>query len=320
MPFATWCAPLSIERFPEMNLLKAFKKPEYVFRPRQVLLKLGRTLRPTREMFEDVTLPWGATIRICPNEHIGSRIWHRGVFDLVTLEAIARLVDPGDTALDIGANIGQMATLLSRRAGPNGRVLVFDPHPEIFKILSENIARLKQDTKYAQVILHNLALSDHQGEALLDMGSGWKSNQGLARLAEANGSAGANLIPVRISTVDAILGPEARVAFCKLDVEGHELKVLQGASQALREHRIRDIIFEDFGPYPSAVQQHLANLGYTLFALDGRINRPVLSPNWRTPEFDGDLEGADFLATLDPSRASARFAPSGWSVLSGRNR
>ena len=302
-----------------MNFLKAFKKPEYVYRPRQVFLKLGRTLRPTREIFEDVTLPWGATIRICPNEHIGSRIWHRGVFDLVTLEAIARLIDPGDNALDIGANIGQMATLMSRCAGPSGKVTVFDPHPEVFKLLSENIGRLKQNPKNAEVVLHNIALSDHEGEALLDMGSSWKSNQGLARLADSNGGAHSNLLPVCISTLDRIIGPNAKIGFCKLDVEGHELKVLRGASQALREHRIRDIVFEDLGPYPTAVQQHFADLGYTLFALDGRLNRPVLSSNWQNPKFDGDLEGADFLATLDPARASKRFEPSGWSVLAARS-
>lgn len=297
-----------------MTLLKAFKKPEYVFRPRQVFIKLGRTLRPTREPFEDVTLPWGARIRICPSEHIGSRIWHRGVFDLVTLEAIARLVDPGDTTLDIGANIGQMTTLMSQCAGPRGRVLAFDPHPEVFSLLSENAHRLKQNPKYAGIVLHNLALSDREGEATLDLGSSWAANHGLARLADSE-STGTHRIKVRVATLDSIVGPAAHVGFGKLDVEGHELKVLKGASALLREHRIRDVIFEDLGPYPGPVQQHFVDLGYTLFALDGRLNRPVLSPNWQAPEFDGDLEGADFLATLDPERAIARFQKNGWRVL-----
>src|SRR3569623_794508 len=114
-----------------MNLLKLFKQPEYFFRPRQVALKLGRTVRAHRE-FEDVTLPWGATMRIRPGEHIGSRIWHRGVFDLVVLEAIARLIEPGESALDIGANIGQMTNLMSHRVGPKGRGLSFEPHPGVF--------------------------------------------------------------------------------------------------------------------------------------------------------------------------------------------
>ena len=301
-----------------MNLLKAFKKPEYVFRPLQVFIKIGRTVRPTQHQFEDVTLPWGAKLRISPNEHTGARIWHRGVFDLVTLEAIARLVDPGDTTLDIGANIGQMTTLMSHRAGPRGKVISFDPHPQVFKVLSENVQRLESNPANAPVELHNLALSDREGEAQLDLGSGWAQNNGLARLADPNAATAANtanFLKVTVTTLDRLIGPTQKIAFCKLDVEGHEMKVLQGATALLEQHRIRDILFEDLGPYPSEVQEHIVARGYTLFALDGRLNRPVLDPNWKNPQFDGELEGADFLATLEPNRAKERLAPSGWTVL-----
>lgn len=297
-----------------MNLLKAFRKPEYVFRPQQVFIKIGRTVRPSRNTFEDVMLPWGARLRICPNEHIGARIWHRGVFDLATLEAISRLVDPGDVAVDIGANIGQMTTLMSRCVGKNGQVFAFDPHPDVFRVLSENASRLKASEENGTVLLHNVALSDQEGEALLDLGEGWATNNGLARLAE-HGKQGGNVLPVKIATLDQVVGPKTKVGFCKLDVEGHELKVLAGASTLLKEKRIRDILFEDLGPYPSAVQEHLASLGFTLFALVEKINRPVLDENWRKPSFDGDLEGADFLATLEPDRARDRFKRSGWTVL-----
>jgi FkbM family methyltransferase len=297
-----------------MNLLKAFRKPEYVFRPQQVFIKIGRTVRPSKNTFEDVTLPWGAKLRICPNEHIGARIWHRGVFDLATLEAISRLVDPGDVAVDIGANIGQMTTLMSRCVGKSGRVFAFDPHPDVFRILSENVSRLKAGGENGEVLLHNVALSNQEGEAFLDLGEGWATNNGLARLAE-NGKQGGKVLPVRIATLDRVVGPETKVGFCKLDVEGHELKVLAGASTLLERKRIRDILFEDLGPYPSAVQEHLAGMGFTLFALVEKINRPILDENWRQPSFDGDLEGADFLATLEPERARERFKRSGWSVL-----
>ena len=298
-----------------MNLLKAFQKPEYVYRPRQVFIKIHRTVRPTRNTFEDVTLPWGARLRICPGEHIGSRIWHRGVFDVATLEAIARLVDPGDTTLDIGANIGQMTTLMSQRAGRNGRVLAFDPHPAVFTVLSENAERLKRDPVNGAVLLHNIALSDSEGEALLDAGDGWARNHGLAKLADEH-AAGAHLLTVKVSTLDRMVPAGEKVGLCKLDVEGHEIKVLNGAANLLKERRIRDILFEDLGPYPSAVQEHLAAAGFTLFALIEKINRPLLDANWRKPSFDGDLEGADFLATIDPERALKRFQPSGWTVLS----
>jgi FkbM family methyltransferase len=272
-------------------------------------------MRPTQAQFKDVVLPWGARLKICPNEHIGARIWHRGVFDLVTLEAIARLVDPGETTLDIGANIGQMTTLMSRCAGPTGRVIAFDPHPEVFSLLTENVRRLKSNPENAEVVLHNLALSDTEGEATLDLGDGWAGNHGLARLADGKAT-GTNLLQVKVNTVDLLLGQDARVGLCKLDVEGHEMKVLSGATALLKERRIRDILFEDLGPYPSVVQKHLAELGFHLFALDGKLNRPILDRNWQQPQFDGELEGADFLATMEPARAVERFARSGWTVLS----
>ncbi|HEX7862547.1 MAG TPA: FkbM family methyltransferase [Verrucomicrobiae bacterium] len=298
-----------------MNLLKAFRKPEYIFRPQQVFIKIGRTIRPTKNTFEDVTLPWGARLRISPQEHIGARIWHRGVFDLATLEAISRLVDPGDVAADIGANIGQMTTLMSRSVGKRGKVISFDPHPAVFSVLSENVSRLKASAENGEVVLHNVALSDRAGEAMLDLGEGWATNNGLARLADS-GTANARTLPVRIMTLDEAVGPQTKVGFCKMDVEGHELKVLAGAATLLKERRIRDILFEDLGPYPSSVQEHLAAHGFTLFALLERVSRPLLDENWRQPNFDGDLEGADFLATLEPDRAKERFRRSGWTVLS----
>jgi FkbM family methyltransferase len=295
-----------------MNLLKLFKQPEYFFRPHQVVLKLGRTVRAHRE-FEDVTLPWGATMRIRPGEHIGSRIWHRGVFDLVVLEAIARLIEPGESALDIGANIGQMTNLMSHRVGPKGRVFSFEPHPGVFAQLSENVGRLKQRAGCGEVLLHNLALSDFEGTARLNVGENWGRNQGLARLASKEDSADEGF-EVRVTTLDKVVG-SARFGLCKLDVEGHELKVLGGATALLRERRLRDIIFEDLGPYPGPVQQRLLDSGFTLFSLQGRLGRPVLNPNWSQPEFDGDMEGADFLATLEPDRAVSRFKAGGWVAL-----
>src|SRR4051812_940610 len=123
-----------------MNPFKVFQQPEYFYRPGQVLLKLKRTLHGRYEAVEPVRMPWGAVIHICPGEHIGARIWHRGVFDLTVLEAIARLVDPGEVALDIGANIGQMSSLISRRLGPKGKLLSFEPHPKIFELLSRSAA------------------------------------------------------------------------------------------------------------------------------------------------------------------------------------
>jgi FkbM family methyltransferase len=301
-----------------MNPLKLVRQPEYFYRPAQVFRKLGRTFGKHAPL-EEVLLPWGARIRICPDEHIGARIWHRGVFDLTVLEAIARLAEPGETALDIGANIGQMTTLMSTRVGASGAVHSFEPHPEVFKLLSANVTALKQNPSCAPVHLHNIALSDFEGHAFLAAGTAWSRNQGLACLitrdsAESNGNE-ENKVEVPVTTLDEAVGPDFNAGFCKLDVEGHELSVLHGAAQLVKNRRIRDIVFEDLGPYPGPVQQHLIDAGYTLFALHTRLGGPVLDPEWSTSDFNGDREGADFLATLSPGRAHSKYQMRGWRAL-----
>src|SRR5947209_7577708 len=100
-----------------MNILKLFSQPEYIHRPRQILTRLRRVLQPLDGEPKDVKMPWGATLRVRPGEYIGSIIWHRGVFDLIVLETIARLLEPAELALDIGSNIGQMSTLMSCKVG-----------------------------------------------------------------------------------------------------------------------------------------------------------------------------------------------------------
>jgi hypothetical protein len=120
---------------------------------------------------------------------------------------------------------------------------------------------------------------------------------------------------VRTTTLDGILQNQEQIGFCKLDVEGHELKVLEGAEKLLKERRLRDVVFEDFGPYPGPVQKRLLEHGYTIFALNTRLTRPVLNANWQNSHFNGDKEGADFLATLNPGRAQERYEAAGWKAL-----
>jgi FkbM family methyltransferase len=297
-----------------MKLLNSVR-PEYLHRPRQVLVRIRRALQRRQGNSAEVTLPWGATLRVNPHEYIGSIIWHRGIFDLMVLEALSRLIEPGETALDIGANIGQMASLMSFKVGTNGRLMVFEPHPELFAELSDNLARLRGNPRCGQISLHPVALSNAEGRAVLEVRSDWDNNRGLARLAPAQGGLAAGQVEVRTTTLDRTFEPGTRIGVCKLDVEGHELKVLEGAEVLLAERRIRDIIFEDLDEYPTPVHDHLLERGFALFSLHSHLRRPLLRPVLGQPEFNQDIEGANFLATLDPDRARARFKSAGWQAL-----
>src|SRR5579871_5650959 len=121
------------------NIFNYLRRPEYVFRPRQVLHRFRRILKPPQAT-ELVELPWGAPVSVRPTENVGNAIFYYGIFDLVVPEAIYRLADEGEWAMEVGANIGQNCSLMAYRTGRRGHVIAFEPHPEIFRELKDNFA------------------------------------------------------------------------------------------------------------------------------------------------------------------------------------
>ena len=303
-----------------MNLLKPLSNPAYVLQPSRLFQRATRALSqrdPAR--LETVVLPWGAKLRVCPAEVMGGILYAYGIFDLIVCEAICRLLDPAETALDIGANIGQMTSLMRHRAGKAGRVIAFEPHPQLFAELQHNVTALQPTHGAAPAELHNFALSDVAGESLLDVGPAWAFNRGVSRLTSDHSSSPNPKVKVVTRMLDQVLQDTPAIGVCKMDVEGHELSVLKGASRLLQSRRVRDIIFEDLEAYPSPVQQLLQDAGFTLFSLHTRLLKPRLAPADRRVPFRLDVDGPNYLATLDPERAVRRFSSFGWQALRKRS-
>ena len=124
--------------------------------------------------------------------------------DLRVSEALWRLTDCGETAIDIGANIGYMTRLLAFRVGRQGRVLAFEPQPKLVNILTENVDAWRCETG-ATIEVHPLALSDHEGEALLGIPDDFDQNHGLTHLVSAGDDSPKTRIPVRIKRLDNII-------------------------------------------------------------------------------------------------------------------
>jgi FkbM family methyltransferase len=287
-----------------MKLLKAqtYCKPELFFRPTQLIKRLlwskhwrGKTGR--------VTLPWGLEMDVDAGERIGESITKIGVYDLVVLEALMRLADPGETCLDIGANEGLMTGMLATAIGKEGTLMAFEPHPEIFAKLSAHVAAW---TGLGKIDCQQIALSNEAGTATLSMPAEFVGNRGTASLEETEGQG----IEVMTARLDDVLGDEQKIGVMKIDVEGHELSVFQGAEKAIAAGRIRDIIFEEHAAYPSDVSQYLEDAGYCIFLLHKGLFGPALHPANTPPAIL-----PNYLATLDVSRAMAKFKAFGYKSL-----
>src|SRR6516165_7045976 len=79
------------------------RKPVYVYRPSQIVRRLGNARRSDEAR---VRVAWGDSLYVDTREMIGSSIARLGVHELAVTETIYRLVGPGDRTIDLGANIG----------------------------------------------------------------------------------------------------------------------------------------------------------------------------------------------------------------------
>lgn len=169
---------------------------------------------------------------------IRARRYARSVASISTaeepdLEVARHLAGPGDTALDLGANVGVYTRFLSERVGPAGRVVAVEPMPETFAFLARNVRALG----LANATALNVAVSDAEGWAEMEMPRfDWGGeNHYQAQIVPAATSGGEPRVRVRTATADSIARELGSVDFVKMDVEGHELSVLAGATWLLDE-------------------------------------------------------------------------------------
>lgn len=287
-------------------------KPYLWRRPGQLLRRAQRRLSGAGDPLL-VKLPWGATIECHPWEAIGSALDRTGVFEIATTELLVRLLDPGEVAVDVGANIGYMTSLLAARAGATGRVLAFEPNPYVYETLVRNVARLSRPGM-ASVEPSQAAISDEAGTAELILPEPNAVNLGTGRIADPSpGAPARHTVTVATVSLDQLLLHDS-VGLLKIDVEGHEDAVLRGAQKLLRERRIRDVVFEDHNAYPSTTTSLLEDHGYSIFAI---VQRPlgvrVLPPE--TEELHRSWDAPMRLATADPARAEDRVRRRGWRSL-----
>lgn len=191
---------------------------------------------------------------------------------------LSRVLSQGMTFVDAGANDGLYTLFAAKRVGAAGRVLSFEPSQREFDRLKENI----EQNRIENVRAFQVALAEKDGTAELKIADG--SHHGQNTLGDFMHPV--NLLrtePVILRTLDGILKEQGvdRVDVMKLDVEGAEMRVLEGAGTVLRDLR-PTILFEVSdsglrfqGSCAEQLFDFLRSLEYVLYAFDAVTGKPA---------------------------------------------
>lgn len=233
-------------------------------------LLLERVLRRPF-VFEDAR---GLRYVLYPGENAAAYLDNRGNYEIAETRFCEQALQPGDTAVDVGANIGLYTLLFSKLVGPEGRVHSFEPAPENVRRLRVNLLLNAADN----VDAHQAAVFSRPGALTLNLFDprlgAWHS---LGRPELPNPfEPGETIAPTGTVEVEAVTLDDYaasngldRIALLKIDVEGAEPDVIGGATALLERKAVGAILFEvslpqaqSLGHDPSEPFAQLERLGY----------------------------------------------------------
>lgn len=194
-------------------------------------------------------------------------LWESPDFFTGDTELLRRWLRRGDVLVDCGANVGLLTLVGAQCVGPRGRVFSIEAHPKIFGFLKANVAL----NSAANVTLFHAAAGEAEGAVSF---SDHKADDGNHILPGGTG------IAVAMRPLDALVPEGTRVRLLKLDVEGYEKPVLEGARRLLPGVEAvycesSDMLFGRYGYTCADLFALLQDRGFTTFrfAGEGRLFR-----------------------------------------------
>lgn len=195
-------------------------------------------------------------------DHVQRQQWFLGAYEPVDSFLFTRLLRPGMTVIDAGANVGQYTLLAATEVGNHGSVHAFEPIPSNFERLSEAVA----ENALTNVHINRAALWHEAATLTFGRAESDADNAGSFRVDPRNGDA-LTARALRLDDYAAEAG-FSRVDLIKMDIEGSEVHALSGALGLLEAHRplllleVNREALDAAGSSVSALKQLLEPFGY----------------------------------------------------------
>jgi FkbM family methyltransferase len=196
------------------------------------------------------------TVMYLPGDlYVGRSLDLYGEFSEGEIEVFAQIVKPGMVVVDVGANIGAHTLFFAAAVGPAGRVIAVEPQRILYQMLCSNLML----NTIPNVFAHHAGLGSAAGSILvppLNYSASFNFG-GLSLGAFKEGET------VPVVTLDSLALSACH--FVKIDVEGMEAEVLQGARETLARHSPILYVENDRAEKSAALIVLLFELGYRLF-------------------------------------------------------
>lgn len=155
---------------------------------------------------------------------LGLMLRTHGEYEPILTKILQKNIQPSDIVMDVGANVGYFTKLMTKLVGRRGKVIAFEPSEINWKYLQKNVARKPN------VRIEKIALSDKVGELHFSEDSANPGENGLRER-------GKTVVPTSTLTSWVNAHKIKKINLIKIDVEGAEVMVLQGAKDFLRKQK-----------------------------------------------------------------------------------
>ena len=193
--------------------------------------------------------------------HVMRCIYLMGIYERNTIRHLIKLINPGMTIVDVGANIGAYTLVLSKHLS-GGQIYSFEPNPRTLKFLKKNI----EINQVKNVNVIEFGLSDCEETAMLNTPS-------LSQASINKFKTSDQVEAIKLITLDKFCSENNinNIDILKIDIEGHEKKCLDGSAGIIDKSKNIIIIMEiDQNCYEAGYKKeflfnYLINKGFTGF-------------------------------------------------------
>lgn len=253
--------------------------PKLVHRVRQRIYPFAQAVRDNYSFCEPSVT--GSAFAYHTREIHGYTFCVQGYNEWRSLAVAQAVCQPGDCIIEIGANLGIETISFADIVGHSGRVVAFEPVPELRDVITRNLQRNQQH--HVEVLPYAVAEAERTVQFQRATG---EHSTGTGKIA-SDPSDKQETFEVACVSLDQLAPRLPAPRLLHIDVEGAEPLVLQGAQQIIARHRPTIILevsrshLEQFSTTPADLLATLRQMGYRVFMLRSLVGRQAPPVNTR---------------------------------------